>query len=271
MADIFLSYSNKDRNRLRPLVEALLGSGLTVFWDRDIPPGSTWRSVLDRELRTAAWVIVIWSRSSVESEWVLEEAQDARTRRILLPASIDRIDPPIGFRAIQSADLKDWKGDATDPSLSAFVAAAVARVRGEAVPPAPASRAIRPRRWMAAAGVLLLLVSGALLLRGTIQGHAPTISPATDAGKPTQAADPRPLHRRQPVTGASSTRTSSKPRRFQPVSSWSDAEPAGKEAWLTASTACATAQARLAARISAPSRTWTGSNVRWTNPSRESK
>jgi hypothetical protein len=41
MADIFLSYSSKDKDRVRPLVLALEREGWSVWWDRKTPAGET--------------------------------------------------------------------------------------------------------------------------------------------------------------------------------------------------------------------------------------
>ena len=37
MSDIFLSYASEDRERVRPLAEALSRQGWAVWWDRIIP------------------------------------------------------------------------------------------------------------------------------------------------------------------------------------------------------------------------------------------
>lgn len=93
---------------MRPLVAELEARGWTVFWDRRIPTGSTWRSHIGDALRDARCVIVIWSRHSISSRWVLEEADDAQTRGVLVPVLLDPVSPPIGFRSIQAADLTQW-------------------------------------------------------------------------------------------------------------------------------------------------------------------
>ena len=41
MGDIFISYAREDRNRIKPLAEALEKQGWSVFWDRTIPAGQT--------------------------------------------------------------------------------------------------------------------------------------------------------------------------------------------------------------------------------------
>jgi len=109
MSDIFISYAREDEPRIRPLVAAFEAEGWSVFWDRRIPAGSTWRSHIGSALQQARCVVVVWSVHSVESQWVTEEADDGKAREILVPVSLDAVMPPRGFREIQAADLRDWK------------------------------------------------------------------------------------------------------------------------------------------------------------------
>lgn len=77
MADIFISYASVDRPRVQSLVESLPQQGWSVWWDRTILPGKTWDEVLEAALADARCVIVLWSRHSVESDWVHIEADEA--------------------------------------------------------------------------------------------------------------------------------------------------------------------------------------------------
>ena len=39
MTDVFFSYSSKDRERVRPIRDAVVAEeGFDVFWDQDVPP-----------------------------------------------------------------------------------------------------------------------------------------------------------------------------------------------------------------------------------------
>jgi formylglycine-generating enzyme len=111
MADIFLSYSSKDKDRVRPLVHALEREGWTVWWDRKIPASETFDQMIERELSASRCVVVVWSLDSVQSRWVREEAEDGRARNLLFPARIDQVTIPIGFRLIQGVDLVGWQGN----------------------------------------------------------------------------------------------------------------------------------------------------------------
>ena len=111
---IFMSYASVDRPRIELLVKTLEGQGLDVWWDRDIPRGKSFNRVIEEALQQAKCVIVIWSRASVASEWVFNEASDARKRQIMVPVLIDDVEPPLEFRHLQAARLVDWRGDLAD-------------------------------------------------------------------------------------------------------------------------------------------------------------
>ena len=111
MSDIFISYANHDRERIGPLVEALEARGWSVFWDTTLLPGETWHSKIAGELEAAKCVVVLWSASSIKSHWVFEEAGEGRQRGILVPATIDAVALPLGFRSLQAANLIGWNGE----------------------------------------------------------------------------------------------------------------------------------------------------------------
>lgn len=110
MADIFLSYANEDREAARAVAGLLESAGCTVWWDRRIPAGRTWRSMIEEALRDMRCMVVLWSTHSVDSDWVKEEAEEARAVGKLIPVLIEPVKPPVGFRSIQAADLINWDG-----------------------------------------------------------------------------------------------------------------------------------------------------------------
>ena len=121
MADIFLSYTEHDRDTVRRLAETLQAVGWSVWWDRRIPAGQTWRSVLERELQSMHCMVVLWSTRSVKSDWVCEEAAEARQRDRLVPVLIEPVRPPAGFREVQAADLVAWDGARDFPGLQQLI------------------------------------------------------------------------------------------------------------------------------------------------------
>ena len=111
MADIFISYVREDIDAAAKLAEALEAQGWLVFWDRRIPAGKRFDDFLNEQLEAARCVIVLWSSRSIFSAWVRDEAAVGRDRGILVPAHLDDVLPPFGFRSIQSANLIGWQGD----------------------------------------------------------------------------------------------------------------------------------------------------------------
>ena len=89
MADIFISYAKKDREKVEPIANALTKQGWSVFWDRTIPGGKTWDEVIEEELDAARCVVVVWSKISIKSRWVRAEAEEGLHRNILVPVSIE--------------------------------------------------------------------------------------------------------------------------------------------------------------------------------------
>jgi TPR repeat protein len=122
MSDIFISYAREDQRRAEMLAQTLEDYGWSIFWDRTIPIGKTWRETIGRELRSARCAIVLWSETSIVSDWVQEEADDAKNRGVLVPVLIEKIQPPIGFRSIQAADLVDWDTTVSTHALRKLIA-----------------------------------------------------------------------------------------------------------------------------------------------------
>ncbi|MEN8260453.1 MAG: SUMF1/EgtB/PvdO family nonheme iron enzyme [Pseudomonadota bacterium] len=111
MTDIFISYAREDKAKAAKLTAALQAQGWSVWWDARIPAGKTFHEVIEAALHKARCVVVVWSKHSVTSDWVMEEAEEGRRRKILIPVVIDDVNPPMGFRLYQTAQLGGWDGD----------------------------------------------------------------------------------------------------------------------------------------------------------------
>ena len=70
-------------------------------------------------------VVVLWSKVSVESVWVQDEAAHGRDNGCLVPVLVDKADPPLGFRQFHAIKLGRSGGDAV-------VRAVEAKLSGEA-------------------------------------------------------------------------------------------------------------------------------------------
>ncbi len=117
MNDIFISYSNSDRNKIEPIVQLLEGQGWSVWWDRAIPVGKTFDEVIEEALEASKCVVVIWSKNSVTSRWVKAEASEGAERNALAPVLLDDVKVPLEFRRIQAAKLFNWEGSQSESEV----------------------------------------------------------------------------------------------------------------------------------------------------------
>ncbi|MBK7849503.1 MAG: toll/interleukin-1 receptor domain-containing protein [Zoogloea sp.] len=117
MEDIFISYASEDREQARRFAEAFSARGWSVWWDRHIVPGEAFDTRIEQALDAARCVVVLWSASSVASEWVRNEAAVGAERGVLVPAMIEPVKLPLEFRRKQTADLSGWQGEAEHAGL----------------------------------------------------------------------------------------------------------------------------------------------------------
>jgi hypothetical protein len=130
MADIFLSYANRDADRIKLLVDIFERQGWSVWWDYKVRIGKAFEQVIEEEIAKAKCIVVLWSNESVKSDWVKSEADEGKTRHILAPVLIDNVAVPMGFRRIETAKLYDWKGGLDHPELKLLLHA-VAEIIGQ--------------------------------------------------------------------------------------------------------------------------------------------
>ena len=157
---IFLSYAHADKTRAQRLAAALEEAGYTVWWDALIEGGSRFASSIDEALDAADAVIVLWSKNSIESDWVRDEATQARDRNRLVPVSLDNCRPPMGFRQYQMIDMTRWHGRADSPQFEA-IRRAIAIASGHT--PSPHRRAAQQvdrRRALMIGGAAATVVAG---------------------------------------------------------------------------------------------------------------
>jgi hypothetical protein len=123
MSDIFISYASDDLPRVEPLAKALEEQGWSIFWDRTIPVGKSWRVVIQSELEAAKCVVVIWTENSINSKWVLAEVNEAYEKDILTQVLFNNITIPFPYKQEQAADLIDWKAESTHSGFTILLSA----------------------------------------------------------------------------------------------------------------------------------------------------
>ena len=81
MGRVFLSYAREDVGVAKRLAAVVGAAGHTIWWDREIQGGSHFTSEIDRELKNADAVVVLWSKAAIDSPWVQDEAAEGRDLR----------------------------------------------------------------------------------------------------------------------------------------------------------------------------------------------
>jgi len=123
VAKIFLSYAREDVDAAKQLAGCIASAGHEVWWDRHIQGGSRFTNEIDRALKNAEAVVVLWSDTSVESAWVQDEAAEGRDTGRLIPVTLGGCRPPLGFRQFHSIDLGKWDGRGDPEPLGDLIAA----------------------------------------------------------------------------------------------------------------------------------------------------
>lgn len=105
MADIFISYSRLDLERVKPLADRFASLGYSLWWDQQ--PGARQASFdeRERELDAARAVLVVWSLNGRNAIRVSAEAAHALETGKLLQLKLDPAAPPAPFDALDAADM----------------------------------------------------------------------------------------------------------------------------------------------------------------------
>ena len=116
LADVFISYKSERRPAISHLARVIENYGYSVWFDYALMPGGSFSAQIERELRAARAVIVVWCSMSVRSvegktNWVVEEADLAKSLGTYLPVWLEPVDLPLGFRMGDVIDISEWNGD----------------------------------------------------------------------------------------------------------------------------------------------------------------
>jgi hypothetical protein len=109
MIDVFISYAREDREQAAELAQLLEKRGYRVWWDLRLVGGTNYREIIGGKLKEARKVIVIWSAESINSAFVIDEAQEAKDAGKLIPVTIDASRPPMGFRDVHTLSVNKFQ------------------------------------------------------------------------------------------------------------------------------------------------------------------
>jgi predicted ATPase len=131
VADVFISHSAADVDRARQLAGRLADDGYSVWWDDELRSGERFQESIIRELNDARAVVVLWSRTAVESDWVYSEARRANKQDKLAQfrdATLPIDDLPAPFDVFHCPELGD--GEAVTAAVAAIVGSSRRPARG---------------------------------------------------------------------------------------------------------------------------------------------
>lgn len=159
MANIFLSYARTDAASAGRLARAVERAGHDVWWDRQIHGGARYSKEIKSALDRADVVLVLWSQQSVASDWVQDEAMVGRDSGRLVPVAIEPVEPPLGFRQIQTIDLVRWKGRSVPRDLLEAIESQAGSASEAGAPKPQTRRSVRLQRpaLLALGAVIALL------------------------------------------------------------------------------------------------------------------
>ncbi len=111
MADVFISYSKNDADKVRLLSAYLEANGYTVWWDTNLETADDFSDAILKQIELARAVLVLWTENSVKSTFVYAEAQTAHHHEKLVPVRADsvgyeQIRPP--FNALHTQEFDDF-------------------------------------------------------------------------------------------------------------------------------------------------------------------
>lgn len=161
MADVFISYSRLDHDRVKPIADRITSLGYSIWWDKHLRAGQVFVDEIERQLDSARVVLAAWSGNARNSTWVYAEAARGLDQNKFLQVRLDNAELPLPFNALQAANMSgggEW--GTLEHSLTSMV-------RGGA-PPEPQRRIPSPGvlATPAAAGApkLLTTATGATLI-----------------------------------------------------------------------------------------------------------
>lgn len=110
MADVFLSYSRSDQERVARVADGLENGGRSLWWDRRLASGGDYALEIEREIDAARCVVVAWSPAARDSLWVRAEANAALDSGKLVQIAYDAPRLPLPFTMLHFLDFTAWSG-----------------------------------------------------------------------------------------------------------------------------------------------------------------
>lgn len=110
MSEVFISYKQDEREKMRPIASGLRALKVEVWFDERLSPDKPFTEEIEDVANNCRAQLVCWSPAAVKSEWVRGEAEVGRQRGTLVQAMIEPcvLSPP--FNVIHAENISEWRG-----------------------------------------------------------------------------------------------------------------------------------------------------------------
>ena len=124
MSEVFISYKRAEPTRVELIAELLRQERLDVWFDARLEVGRVegFDAEIDREVTSAACVVVCWTPEALKSVYVKAEAKKGLERDVLVPVFLEPCTLPVPFNGIDTASLVGWTGDPEAPDWKIVLA-----------------------------------------------------------------------------------------------------------------------------------------------------
>ncbi len=108
MARVFVSYSRTDLNFVQVFAQALMSSGVDVWWDlSSLQGGDNWTEVIPQAIENSDICIVVLTPNSIQSDWVQKEYTYALEQdKKIIPVLVQDCKIPFALININYVDLR---------------------------------------------------------------------------------------------------------------------------------------------------------------------
>ena len=182
MADVFVSYSRRNYDRVAQISGGLENGGYSLWWDERLNASDDYAMLIEAEIDAAACVVVAWSQTARQSLWVRAEANEALDAGKLVQVNLDRSRLPLPFTMLHFLDFSRWQGawrgspwSDLETRVSAMLSGEPAAAVERDTPPGPALQGfgrVALLGWAAIAVAALMAAAIVLAARGSLSPAA---------------------------------------------------------------------------------------------------
>ncbi|WP_022951626.1 toll/interleukin-1 receptor domain-containing protein [Leucothrix mucor] len=117
MSDLYISYGTRERHWVSLLASRLDDAGYDVCWNSTVVPGQDFYESNGQAMQASRCILSIWSETSVEDYWVLNDSEAAMANNTLLSLRHREVVIPESMRIAPTVDVTAWDEGSLDSVL----------------------------------------------------------------------------------------------------------------------------------------------------------